>query len=233
MCALARTAAGWSACIDRQTCDAKSLIAQRRTVTRPKPTTVALPLPQRTAVMATNAFSSTQSTVRSPVSLARPMAPSSCHRSDRTRRIRHHGAASTKGPSGNKCIILAADAYRLAALLVACIRPVCALLPPCQAGASTPRDGALIPGRALTARGESLAAFDGRCIPAGRVAPRSNTPGILGRRALPAGRLARLGATPDFHHWLLSARAGVKNTSVPAPHDAWSRHSAFQRGSIR
>ena len=55
----------------------------------------------------------------------------------------------------------------------------------------------------LTARGESLAAFDGRCIPAGSVAPPSNTPGILGRRALPAGRLARLGATQDFHHGLL------------------------------
>src|SRR5712692_644734 len=54
----------------------------------------------------------------------------------------------------------------------------------------------------LTARGESLAAFDGRCIPAGCVAPPSNTPGILGRRALPSGRLARLGATPDFHHGL-------------------------------
>src|SRR6266850_4057002 len=57
----------------------------------------------------------------------------------------------------------------------------------------------------LAARGESLAAFDGRCIPAGCVAPRSNTPGILGRRALPSGRLARLGATPDFHHGLLTA----------------------------
>ena len=56
----------------------------------------------------------------------------------------------------------------------------------------------------LTARGESLAAFDGRCIPAGCVAPRSNTPGILGRRALPSGRIARLGATPDFHHRLLN-----------------------------
>src|SRR5713101_23555 len=59
----------------------------------------------------------------------------------------------------------------------------------------------------LTARGESLAAFDGRCIPPGCVAPRSNTPGILGRRALPAGRLARLGATPDFHHGLSAAAA--------------------------
>src|SRR2546422_9225938 len=58
-------------------------------------------------------------------------------------------------------------------------------------------------GITLTARGESLAAFDGRCSPGGCVAPRSNTPGILGRRALPAGRLARLGATPDFHHGLL------------------------------
>src|SRR5882672_7294972 len=67
-------------------------------------------------------------------------------------------------------------------------------------------DGATAIGRVrgLTARGESLAAFDGRCIPAGCVAPRSNTLGILGRRALPAGRLARLGATPDFHHGLLT-----------------------------
>src|SRR5216117_1312837 len=55
----------------------------------------------------------------------------------------------------------------------------------------------------LTARGESLVAFDGRCIPTGSVAPRSNTPGILGRRALPAGRLTRLGATPEFHRGLL------------------------------
>src|SRR2546425_101413 len=83
---------------------------------------------------------------------------------------------------------------------------------------------------ALTARGESLAAFDGRCIPAGCVAPRSNTPGIAPHRAQHArwgprrsvvapfdtgvpsaaaalgwssGRLARLGATPAFHHGLL------------------------------
>src|SRR5881396_2884079 len=56
----------------------------------------------------------------------------------------------------------------------------------------------------IAARGESLAAFDERCIPAGGVAPPSNTPGILGRRALPAGRLTRLGATPDFHHGLLT-----------------------------
>ena len=59
----------------------------------------------------------------------------------------------------------------------------------------------------LTARGESLAAFDERCIPADGVAPPSNTPGILGRRALSAGRLARLDATPDFHHGLLSEEA--------------------------
>src|SRR2546428_10643943 len=63
--------------------------------------------------------------------------------------------------------------------------------------------GAIALGASLTARGESLAAFDGRCTPAGCVAPRSNTPGILGRPAWPAGRLARLGATPDFHHGLL------------------------------
>src|SRR5213593_2522856 len=55
-----------------------------------------------------------------------------------------------KGPSGNNCAILAADASRRAALLVACIRPVCALLAPCRAGASTPRDDTVIPGRALS-----------------------------------------------------------------------------------
>src|SRR5947208_12564126 len=57
----------------------------------------------------------------------------------------------------------------------------------------------------LTARAESLAAFDERCIPtppqrgcrvggpgAGGVAPPSNTPGILSRHALPAGRGASL-----------------------------------------
>src|SRR5437899_7982659 len=66
----------------------------------------------------------------------------------------------------------------------------------------------------LTARGESLAAFDGRCIPAGCVAPRSNTPGILGRRALPAGRLARLGATPDSQHGLPGACPRNVNTPL-------------------
>src|SRR5439155_17230757 len=85
----------------------------------------------------------------------------------------------------------------------------------------------------LTARGESLAAFDERCIPtppqrgcrvggpgAGGVAPPSNTPGILSRRALPAGRLARLGATPDFHRGLLAALAlasVVTANRMPAP----------------
>ena len=48
---------------------------------------------------------------------------------------------------------LAADASRRAALLVAYIRPVCALLAPCRAGASTPRNDALISGRALNASG--------------------------------------------------------------------------------
>src|SRR5437870_1261266 len=69
----------------------------------------------------------------------------------------------------------------------------------------------------LTARSESPAAFGApnaaaalgtpfgrRCIPADCVAPPSNIPDILGRRALSAGRLAALGATPDFHHGLLT-----------------------------
>jgi len=63
--------------------------------------------------------------------------------------------------------------------------------------------GHVVPNPGLSARDESLAAFDGRCILAGGVAPSSNSPAILGRRALPARRLARLGATPDFHHGLM------------------------------
>src|SRR6266849_2717177 len=60
--------------------------------------------------------------------------------------------SASKGPSRNNCTILDADASRLhpnaaaalgtpglAALLVAYILPVCALLAPCHAGASTPR----------------------------------------------------------------------------------------------
>ena len=43
-----------------------------------------------------------------------------------------------KGPSGNNCAILAADASRLAALLVGRILPVCSLLAPCDPGASAP-----------------------------------------------------------------------------------------------
>jgi hypothetical protein len=61
-------------------------------------------------------------------------------------------------------------------------------------------------------RDESLDAFDGRCIPARGVAPPSNTPGILRRRALRSGRLARLGATPDFHHGLLTAEIAEKGS---------------------
>src|SRR4029077_15929728 len=59
------------------------------------------------------------------------------------------GDRRARGPSMNNCATLDADASRLAALLVAYILPVCALLAPCHAGASTPRDGALILGRAL------------------------------------------------------------------------------------
>src|ERR1700676_4639208 len=74
----------------------------------------------------------------------------------------------------------------------------------------------------LSARGESPAAFGQRCIPpppqrgcrvgdpgVDCVAPRSNTPGILTRRALPgpdaSSITGALGATPDFHHGLLTA----------------------------
>src|SRR5438046_6589172 len=81
---------------------------------------------------------------------------------------------------------------------------------------------------ALTARGESLAAFDERCIPVGGVAPPSNTPGVLGRRALPAGRLARLGATPDFHHGLLT-RTNVLEFRAPCPMPDFFVHPTLSR----
>ena len=55
-----------------------------------------------------------------------------------------------KGLSGNNCGILAADASRLAALLIACRVPLCALFAPGHPGASTPRDATVIPGQALT-----------------------------------------------------------------------------------
>ena len=70
------------------------------------------------------------------------------------------------------------------------------------------------------ARGESPAAFGRRCIPGGCVAPRSNTAGILGRRALPPGRLGALGATPAFHHGLLTLNWALARTvEDPVSHD--------------
>jgi putative PIN family toxin of toxin-antitoxin system len=74
----------------------------------------------------------------------------------------------------------------------------------------------------LTARGETPTAFGApsaaaalgtpfgrRCIPADCVAPPSHIPDMLGRRALSSGRLAALGATPDFHHGLLTPARAV------------------------
>ena len=49
----------------------------------------------------------------------------------------------------NNCAILDSQASRLASLLLAYIRPVCALVVPRHAGASTPRTDTLIPGRIL------------------------------------------------------------------------------------
>jgi hypothetical protein len=57
----------------------------------------------------------------------------------------HRLPRATKGSDGNRVASLAADASRRAALLVACIHPVCALLPPCRAGASTPKQATLFP----------------------------------------------------------------------------------------
>src|SRR5438876_4983419 len=79
-------------------------------------------------------------------------------------------------------------------------------------------------GSALTARGETPAAFGRRCIPADCVAPPSNIPDILGRRALSSGRLAGLGATPDFHHGLLiGARRWPRSSMVIAVEVAATR----------
>src|SRR6266545_4193368 len=60
------------------------------------------------------------------------------------------------------------------------------------------------PTKCLAARGETPAAFGRRCIPADCVAPPSHIPDMLGRRALSSGRLAALGATPAFHHGLVT-----------------------------
>jgi hypothetical protein len=54
-----------------------------------------------------------------------------------------------KGLPMNKVYSVAADASRRASLLVAYIRPVCALLAPRRAGASTPIIGTFIPERVL------------------------------------------------------------------------------------
>ena len=58
----------------------------------------------------------------------------------------------TKGPRKNHLAILAADASRGPALLVAYIHWVCALLAPWPPGASAPRLGKVILSRALTYR---------------------------------------------------------------------------------
>ena len=58
-------------------------------------------------------------------------------------------AYAAKDPEKNKAANLAADASRLAALLVAYIVPLCALLAPCRPGASTPRMRPLCPDGAL------------------------------------------------------------------------------------
>ena len=47
---------------------------------------------------------------------------------------------------------MAVDASRRAALLVAYIHPVCALLAPCRAGASTPNVATLFPSEPLDAQ---------------------------------------------------------------------------------
>src|SRR3954452_24864914 len=71
-------------------------------------------------------------------------------------RVSRPATGLPEGPSGNNCTILDADASRRASLLVAYIPPVCAVLAPRRAGASTPRDCAFISGRTLPARGPLL-----------------------------------------------------------------------------
>jgi hypothetical protein len=62
----------------------------------------------------------------------------------------------SKGPRKNNVAIVDAETSRRAALLVACIPPVCALLAPWRAGASTPTSVNVLLSRALTARPKQI-----------------------------------------------------------------------------
>ena len=68
------------------------------------------------------------------------------------------GERVDKDPERNKGAILAADASRLAALLVGHMRPACSLLAPCDPGASAPRFATFVSFRVLTLRLHDLGA---------------------------------------------------------------------------
>src|SRR5881628_3022726 len=96
-----------------------------------------------------------------------------------------------------------------------------------------PRAGAIVVlASALAARGESPAAFGRRCIPADCVAPPSNIPDILGRRALSVRRLAVLGATPEFHHGLLTAQQPARQGGAAAPAQPGAPTARTGRGGV-
>src|SRR3989442_12661053 len=80
-------------------------------------------------------------------------------------------------------------------------------------------------GITLTARGESLAAFDGRCIPGGCVAPRSNTPGIAPHRAQHARWGPRRSAAAPFDTGVPTAAPALGWSSGRLARLGWPPHS--------
>ena len=115
--------------------------ASRRSRPGPRPFVRRAPTMGRAASCPSTATCGWPTRARSAASSSGSAAPDAPTGSPRTAT----SARPSEGPSGNNCIILNADASRRASLLVAYIHPVCALLAPRRAGASTPRMAHLFP----------------------------------------------------------------------------------------
>ena len=108
-------------------------------------------------------------------------------------------ARSSKDPEMNKGASLTADASRRASLLIAYIHPVCALLAPRRAGASTPRLGTLIHFRVLTCTFVSAhAAVDEDRDVVGSGVGRDDV-GFAVPIEIANGQLARIGSDGEVH----------------------------------